>query len=136
LGLNPLVQRVFKCLFDRNKTSFVSPFMSVVVHRIVVPCERMVLVPSPHTWYPRSLRWIDGLRTRNFVTQRVLDDYERLFKRARVRERSDESVRRRNQSHPLARDDCAVNNDGHKRPNETGFITVEKTLKDPLYQRV
>jgi len=26
LGLNPLVQRVFKGLFDRNKTSFVSPF--------------------------------------------------------------------------------------------------------------
>ena len=26
MGLNPLVQRVFKGLFDRNKTSFVSPF--------------------------------------------------------------------------------------------------------------
>ena len=42
-------------------------------------------------------------------------------------------VRRRNQSHPLARDDCAacaVNNDGHKRRTKTGFITVEKTLKD------
>ena len=26
--------------------------MSVVVYRIVVPCERMALVPSPHTWYP------------------------------------------------------------------------------------
>ena len=46
------------------------------------------------------------------------------------------SVRKRNQSHPLARDDGTVNNDGHKRRNETGFITVEKTLKDPLYQRV
>ncbi len=55
MGLNPLVQRVFKGLFDRNKTS----------------------------------------------------------------------VRRRNQSHPLARDDGAVNNDGHKRRTKTGFITVE-----------
>ena len=45
-------------------------------------------------------------------------------------------VRRLNLSHPLARDDDAVNNEGHKRLNETGFITVEKTLKDPLYQRV
>ena len=34
----------------------------------------------------------DGLRTRNFVTWRVLDDYERLFKGARVRERIDEGV--------------------------------------------
>ena len=40
-----------------------------------------------------AARWIDGLRTRNFVTRRVLDDYERLFKRARVRERIDEGVR-------------------------------------------
>ena len=45
-------------------------------------------------------------------------------------------VRKRNQSHPLARDDGAVNNDGHKRRTKTGFITVEKTLKTPLYQRV
>ena len=45
---------------------------------------------------------------------------------------SERAVRRRNQSHPLARDDGAVNNDGHKRRNETGFITVEKTLKGPL----
>jgi hypothetical protein len=37
-------------------------------------------------------------------------------------------VRKRNQSHPLARDDGAVNNDEHNRRNETGFITVEKTL--------
>ena len=54
MGLNPLVQRVFKGLFDRNKTSFVSPFsMSVVVHRIVVPCERMAQVPfefDPFYW--------------------------------------------------------------------------------------
>ena len=46
------------------------------------------------------------------------------------------TVRKRNQSHPLARDDGAVNNDGHKRRTQTGFITVEKTLKIPLYQRV
>jgi hypothetical protein len=44
-------------------------------------------VPTRSDW------WIDGLRTRNFVTQRVLDDYERLFKRARVLELSDEGVR-------------------------------------------
>ena len=25
-------------------------FMPVVVHRTVVPCERMALVPSPHSW--------------------------------------------------------------------------------------
>jgi hypothetical protein len=48
LGLIPLVQRGFKGLFDRNKTSFRSPFMPVVVHRTVVPCERMALVPFPH----------------------------------------------------------------------------------------
>ncbi len=35
---------------------------------------------------------MNGLRTRNFVTRRVLDDYERLFKLARVRERIDEGV--------------------------------------------
>ena len=55
MGLNPLVQRVFKGLFDRNKTSFVSLFMSVVVHRIVVPCERMAQVPSPHRRQARRL---------------------------------------------------------------------------------
>jgi hypothetical protein len=38
------------------------------------------------------LRAVNGLRTRNFVTRRVLDDYERLFKRARVLERSAEGV--------------------------------------------
>jgi hypothetical protein len=25
-------------------------FMSVIIHRIVVPCERMAQVPSLHTW--------------------------------------------------------------------------------------
>ena len=33
---------------SRNKVSFVLFAMSVVVHRIVVPCERMAQVPFPH----------------------------------------------------------------------------------------
>ena len=39
-------------------------------------------------------------------------------------------MRRRNQSHPLARDDCAVNNDGH----ETGTKLVLFSVKIPFYQ--
>ena len=33
-----------------KKGSFVLFAMSVVVYRIVVPCERMAQAPSPHTW--------------------------------------------------------------------------------------
>ena len=33
-----------------KKGSFVLFAMSVVVYRIVVPCERMAQVPFPHTW--------------------------------------------------------------------------------------
>ena len=50
LVVNPLVQRVFKGLFDRIKPVSFRLFMPVVVHRTVVPCERMALVPSPHSW--------------------------------------------------------------------------------------
>jgi hypothetical protein len=39
--------------------------------------------------------------------------------------RQNHGVRRRNQSHPLARDDGAVNNDGHGNRNKTGFISGE-----------
>ena len=39
----------------------------------------------------------------------------RAGRRRPVESTSLPSVRRRNQSHPLARDDCAVNNDGHKK---------------------
>ena len=35
-------------------------------------------------------------------------------------------VRRRNQSHPLARDDGAVNNDGHGDKSRLRFITTVK----------
>ena len=39
-----------KGIFAGNKSSFVPVSMSVVVHCTVVPCERMALVSSPHSW--------------------------------------------------------------------------------------
>jgi len=73
LGLNPLVQRVFKGLFDRNKTSFRSPFMPVVVHRTVVPCERMALVPFPHS----GTKYQDLITGRDIETSNNVHEFEK-----------------------------------------------------------
>ena len=44
--------------------------MSVVVHRIVVPCERMALVPFPHTIFTPSIPLAVGvLRVRHALAR-------------------------------------------------------------------
>jgi hypothetical protein len=59
-------------------------FVTLGDRTVVVPCDRMALVPS-----------------------------------------SLPSMRRRNQTHPFARDDGAVNNGDHGNRNKTGFISGE-----------